>query len=463
MELIIGEYKCYINPNTGVSLPVPRGYEARFRGDIDYVMNEEMAPLSVLDKSYTYETVNISLNLTKNCNLACKYCFNKNKENKSLNYDDAVRFIEFVIQSTPNAKQYTLDLAGSGEPLLEYEKILKIAEYAYNKSNEIHKHILLQFVCNGTLLTEEKVKRLQDAGILFGVSIDGTKKAHNENRVDRGGKGTFDTIIKNVKAIKHREYLGAAVTMSNNNIDILNTVKFLSKYFSTISVKIVRPENGERLNYELINEGYKELTKYILKEASKGKIDTLVKLLNGDDFFAKFIFRVFGNTKCFSRCDAGIGKFALASNNDIYCCSGAVGEERLKLGSLSTSIDFDLARRLQASTFDNDTCKHCKYNAICSGECLVTLTTNKQVNTDMCHIKKYLIELALYLKAEFMYKYEDLFEKIINLLQEKGNRSLGDNELIELSKKTDKYTFMELKALKDKDLDAYNKVKEELK
>ena len=81
----------------------------------------------------------------------------------------------------------------------------------------------------------------------------------------------------------------------------------------------------------------------------------------------------------------------------------------------------------------------------------------------MCHIKKYLIELALYLKAEFMYKYEDLFEKIINLLQEKGNRSLGDNELIELSKKTDKYTFMELKALKDKDLDAYNKVKEELK
>lgn len=52
MELIIGEYKCYINPKTGVSLPIPRGYEARFRGDIDYVMNEEMAPLSVLDKSY---------------------------------------------------------------------------------------------------------------------------------------------------------------------------------------------------------------------------------------------------------------------------------------------------------------------------------------------------------------------------------------------------------------------------
>ena len=153
MELFIGEYKCYINPNTGVSLPVPRGYEARFRGDIDYVMNEEMAPLSVLDKSYTYDTVNISLNLTKNCNLACKYCFNKNKENKSLDLNDAIRFIEFVIENTPNAKQYVLDLAGSGEPLLEYEKILKISEYAYKKSNEIHKHILLQFVCNGTLLT----------------------------------------------------------------------------------------------------------------------------------------------------------------------------------------------------------------------------------------------------------------------------------------------------------------------
>ena len=72
MELFIGEYKCYINDTTGVSLPIPRGYEARFRSDIDYVMSEHMPPMSVLDKSYYYDTVNISLNLTKNCNLACK-------------------------------------------------------------------------------------------------------------------------------------------------------------------------------------------------------------------------------------------------------------------------------------------------------------------------------------------------------------------------------------------------------
>lgn len=463
MELFIGEYKCYINPNTGVSLPVPRGYEARFRGDIDYVMNEEMAPLSVLDKSYTYDTVNISLNLTKNCNLACKYCFNKNKENKSLDLNDAIRFIEFVIENTPNAKQYVLDLAGSGEPLLEYEKILKISEYAYKKSNEIHKHILLQFVCNGTLLTEEKVKGLQDAGILFGISIDGTKKIHNQYRVDRGGNGTFDTIIKNVKAIKHREYLGAAVTMSNDNIDILNTAKFLSKYFSTVSIKIVRPEDGQRLDYNKMNEGYKELAKYIIKRASKRDITLLKMLLNGDDFFGKYLYRVFANGKCYSRCDAGIGKFSLASNDDIYCCSGAVGTTDLKLGSMEDGINFDLGRKLQASTFDNKACKNCKYNAICSGECLVTLTTNNGVNTDMCHIKKYLIELALYIKAEFMFKYNDMYIELMNFLQEVANRSFGDDELIQLSYKTDKYTFMELKALRDTKSEEYNKLKEELK
>lgn len=462
MELIIGEYKYFINTKTGASFPVPQGYEARFQPEIQDIMSQEFKEANILDSSYFYETVNISLNLTKNCNLACKYCFNKNKEKISLSYEKAIEFIDYIISNTPKAKQYIIDLAGFGEPLLEFDKILKIKEYAYNKSNEIHKFILIQFVCNGTLLTPEKVKQLQDEGILFGVSIDGKKKLHNANRIDRGGKGTFDTIIKNIKNIEHREFLGAAVTMSNENIDIVNTVKFLSKYFSTISLKIVRPENGEKLDYEKINDGYTALTKLLLDEAKKGSIDTLIKLLNGDDFFAKFIFRVFIDTKYYTRCDAGIGKFAIATNNDIYCCSGAVGLKELNLGTLQSGIDFNLGRQLQAYTNQNEFCENCNSNVFCSGECLVTLMTNKKVNSDMCRIKKHLIELSLYLKAEFMHKYENLYLEIMNILTGKDNRSLGDNELIELSYKTNKYSFMQLKELKDKNIEAYKKLKESL-
>lgn len=462
MELKLGEYLYIINEKTGESLPIPDGYKHEFLNDIAEIMSHVENKPDLLSDAYYYETVNISLNLTKNCNLACKYCFNHEKENKSLSYLDAIKFIELIIKSTPNAKQYVIDLAGSGEPLLEYEKILKIAEYAYNKSNEIHKHIMPQLVSNGTLLTIDKVNALQKANVLFGVSIDGKKKIHDQNRIDRGGNGTFDKIMKNVKAIKHRDFVGAAVTISNDNIDIVNTVKFLSKYFNTISVKIMRPEQNDRLNYQAINENYKELTKYILKEASKGSIKTLKTLLNGDDFFGKYIFRVFGNFRCYSRCDAGIGKFSMDYSGSIYTCSGGVGNLKLCIGNLRDGIDFDFARKLQASSFENETCKHCKYNAICSGECLVVMANNNSISTDMCKIKKNLIELALYIKAEFTYKYSSLLNELYDFLNEKGSRSLGDEELIELSKKTDKYTFMELKSLKDNKDSKYDEIKEEL-
>ena len=90
------------------------------------------------------------------------------------------------------------------------------------------------------------------------------------------------------------------------------------------------------------------------------------------------------------------------------------------------------------------------------------MANNNSISTDMCKIKKNLIELALYIKAEFTYKYSSLLNELYEFLNEKGSRSLGDDELIELSKKIDKYTFMELKALKDNKDSKYDELKEEL-
>ena len=89
-----------------------------------------------------------------------------------------------------------------------------------------------QFVCNGTLLTKEVAEKLQKANVLFGVSIDGTKKIHDKNRAFRDVSGSFDKIIKNIEDIEHKEFLGCAVTLTNNNLKIVDDVKFLGTPFS---------------------------------------------------------------------------------------------------------------------------------------------------------------------------------------------------------------------------------------
>lgn len=461
MKINLNKYTYIVNEEYGLSLPIPRGYEEAYKKDITQVKNYKGDSFDVLSKDYNYESVNISLNLTKNCNLACKYCFNHNKGNKRLDYATAVEFIDKIISLTPKAERYVIDLSGSGEPLIELNTILQIADYCYNKTNEIKKYIMPQLVCNGTLLTKEVAEKLQKANVLFGISIDGNKKIHDANRVFRDNTGSFEKIMKNVTDIENREYVGAAVTISNNNIKILDDVKFLSKYFNTIAIKIVRPSLGFKLDYETINKQYEQLTLYMLKEFKKGKIDTLMKIMNGDDFFGRFIFRALINSGMPSRCDAGIGKFSLDFDLNVYVCSGSVGIGKLKLGNLKEDIDLSKGRELQAGTINNSICNACKYQRLCGGECLVVSAYNNGICEEMCRIKKHLINLALFIKGELLFEYDDLLEDIYAFLEEKNNRSFADQELTKLSKKTDKYTFMELKSLKDNNDPLYFKIKKQ--
>jgi uncharacterized protein len=184
--------------------------------------------------------------------------------------DEAKRFIDFVISEFPIAEKFIVDPTGSGEPLLRMEFILKLAEYCHTKSDEICKEVLPMLVTNGTLLTDENVNKLQSAGYIFGISIDGYREIHDANRVNAKQEGTYSQIIKNVKNIKHREYLGAAVTLTNEKMDLVKTFKTLYKYFTTISIKPVRSfdssiDGSNENNIEQIKHQYTRLYKYTLQ------------------------------------------------------------------------------------------------------------------------------------------------------------------------------------------------------
>ena len=440
------KYNYYFNEKNGMNLPIPRGYDDAYKTEINQVMKSK----AFKEDFSPYETVVISLNLTKNCNLACKYCFNKDKQNQKISYEDATKFIDLVIEATPNSHKYILDLAGSGEPLLEFATIIKLSDYCYNKSNEINKLIVVQFCSNGMLLNKEIVEALQKHSILFGVSLDGDKKSHDKNRVTRNGEKTYDRIMENVKNIAHREYLGVAATMTNETISVLKDIRKLSEYFSTISIRIARPDEGEALNYKKINKAYDKLALLLLKDAKKGDLTIMKKILNGDDFFGKFLFRIFANNAVSSRCDAGFGKFSLDSDLNIYTCAGAVGIENLKIGSLSCGINQELGLELQKTTIYNDSCQKCKFKILCGGECLVVKETSKGVaNKELCEIKKHLMQLAIYLKGEFIFLYNDLYQEIMKFLEEKANRFYEDKDLLKVLKKNKEYTYMQLKEMKD--------------
>jgi uncharacterized protein len=92
-----------------------------------------------------------------------------------------------------------------GEPLLNLPVVYDLAERMWRACQARGVRMLVNVITNGLLLTPDVVDRLAPFG-LNGVKItlDGDRDMHNRMRPLRGGQGTFDKIIRNVRLVADR-------------------------------------------------------------------------------------------------------------------------------------------------------------------------------------------------------------------------------------------------------------------
>lgn len=131
---------------------------------------------------------NVTLVLTHQCNLRCPYCYEKHKDNESMSIERAKAILEQELTEDDGTTDVEIDFFG-GEPLLEFDTIRAVVEYA--KSRSYPKSYIFFITTNGTVLSaSQKEWLLQNTDVLqIGLSLDGTKKMHDRNRC-----GSYDKI-----------------------------------------------------------------------------------------------------------------------------------------------------------------------------------------------------------------------------------------------------------------------------
>jgi uncharacterized protein len=356
-----------------------------------------------------------------------------------------------IIDEFPKAGKYIVDPTGSGEPLLNLEHLCKIGEYCKTKSDELKREVLPMIVTNGLLLTESSVKKMRDAGILFGVSLDGDKKSNDVYRYDYRKNGTHKRIILNIKKIKDRSLLGAALTITDQNLDLVKNLKYLTKYFATVSMKPVRAINSNigvnESNIEQVKNSYDNLYNFILNQTRKKNLEYLSAILNGDDYFGKFLLRTILGQKVTTRCDAGIGRFSLASNGLIYACPGAIDIKELVVGTLNEGINNVKRENLWRTLINRKQCEDCFAKFVCGGECFVNAyySTNSIISKDdiMCELRRHLYRLSLMLN--YYLKQMDIYDIVFQGCVNKAKRFDEDKKVTNFLNKNIDVSFNELK------------------
>ena len=148
---------------------------------------------------------------TLQCNFACDYCYqgdhgDYNQHAAKMSLDTAARVAAWVESKLDDNRpeRFALTFFG-GEPLLNQPVMVYLAErlWAATRARDVRTNV--NIITNGLLLTPDLVDRLLPFGLTgVKVTLDGDRETHNRMRPLRGGQGTFDRIIENVRRVAGR-------------------------------------------------------------------------------------------------------------------------------------------------------------------------------------------------------------------------------------------------------------------
>lgn len=173
----------------------------------------------------------ITFIVTKDCQLACKYCYlvGKNSQER-MSWEIAKQAIDYILDNEQdksfNYKSVVWDFIG-GEPFLEIDLIDKICDYIktelYRRNHHWFNSYRFSFATNGLNYHSHKVQDYIKKNILHlsvTISIDGTELLHDLNRIYKTtGKGSYKDVEKNIP-LWLRQFPNAAtkVTICSENI-----------------------------------------------------------------------------------------------------------------------------------------------------------------------------------------------------------------------------------------------------
>lgn len=356
------------------------------------------------DRNLSACLTDLTINLTSNCNLRCVYCWNdhgrysnrrflkaqtekpkKDTKDTQMSVETALKAVDTLVKLRGRDKDLVVDFYG-GEPLLNLKTLMATVNYCRENQSKwkVNFHFLL--ATNGTLLTPVIATELLNKGVQIAVSIDGPKAIHDNNRPFINRKGSFNTILLNLKRMPETvmKRLVGRTTVTPFFTDMIKLYEHLKGLgFERIEIfesedachKILPKQESSFFsteeNYKLLYEAYEKLALRYIDDVVSGKLNYSKTFFNR---FFKLMQRLYYNHEVSGGCPAAKGQIAVAVDGGIYPCTSFLGINEFELGHVNHGIDGKKYNKFIEKT--NKRFKHCQRDcdlfSLCrsTGSCL---------------------------------------------------------------------------------------------
>lgn len=351
---------------------------------------------------------NITFIVTKDCQLACKYCYLVGKNDKErMSWEVAKQAIDYILSHENDFKEKSViwDFIG-GEPFLEINLIDRICDYLKLEMYRLDHHwfnsFRFSFSTNGINYDSSKVQNFikkNHQHLSIGITIDGTQRKHDLNRTWKGEvpeRGSYEDVVRNIPLWLSQFPGGATkVTISTNDIPYIkeSVLHLFSLGIKDVNINVVfedvwNPGDDKRFEEQLI-------------ELADAIIDGNFYKEYACSFFAEFIGKPMNPvTDNQNWCGAGKMLAVDAVGNFYPCTRFAAYSLRNKkpiiIGNMHDGIDKNLLRAfltLDRTTQSPQKCIDCEVAsgcAWCQGENYDAADTDTiyQRSTAICKMHK---------------------------------------------------------------------------
>lgn len=195
----------------------------------------------------------ITFVVTKDCQLACRYCYQVGKNNRErMTLETAKEAVDFVLSDKSMLEEYpsvVFEFIG-GEPFLEIDLIDQTCDYIktemFRRDHPWFNSYRFNITTNGINYHEPKVQRFIEKNhthLSIGITIDGTRQKHDTNRIYKSnGQGSYDDVVRNIPLwVKQFPDDGTKVTVSHADIPYIkeSVMHLFSLGIHTVNINCV--------------------------------------------------------------------------------------------------------------------------------------------------------------------------------------------------------------------------------
>jgi len=366
---------------------------------------------------HSRDELHITVLTTLQCNFACGYCYQGDREDfnqfaEKMTLETSARLAEWIERELDRLRPPTFAMTFfGGEPLLNLPVVYDLAERTWKATQSRGIRQTLSIITNGLLLTEDVVTRLETCGLRsVKVTLDGDRDTHDRMRPLRGGQGTFDRIIENIRKVAHRTRISIGGNFDESSadsfpalLDFISKQEFADRLVRVNFKPIVRdtdprptaPSLKNMLPLIPVSASGKPLGGTCMTSAGAGGGSTCDSCSFLDEKMA--MLREDTHRHGLPG-PTGIpggpchvhhkNAHTIGPDGSLYACPGFTGEKALSTGHISGKTD--AWRETNQRKFDTldpwKECGDCAYMPTCAGGCLTASYAQLgDVNTPTCH------------------------------------------------------------------------------